>query len=212
MYLNEITDEYLCIDLPILVHTANNSQIDMVPSRMSDELIGPHIKITQKSFDCEQFCQRRAEKICAESRLKFTHCEDYDIKIQHICPLSGDIICTAEIKIGAVKDQQKAVEVSPPQVYMASCLFVWNMCTDSYRVIEPDNNLLTASRIALTRQQNVYVQSVTLENIPQVHCKKVRHMTHVIGKCYFFYSENYFDCSVNRQKKTSPITTMNVNL
>lgn len=51
---------------------------------MSDELIGAHLRVTQKTFDLEQFCQRRAEKLCSENRLKFTHCEDYDIKIQHV--------------------------------------------------------------------------------------------------------------------------------
>lgn len=67
-----------------MVHTANSNQIDAVPSRVSDEVIGPHLKVTQRTFDSEQFCQRRAEKLCAENRLKFTHCEDYDIKIQHV--------------------------------------------------------------------------------------------------------------------------------
>ncbi|XP_060528755.1 uncharacterized protein LOC132703484 [Cylas formicarius] len=134
-------DDYnIPIEIPLLVQSLNEQQMDILPDCKADHVPERHIIVTQRSMDCEQFMQRRAQALCSEAKLDFMHCEDYDVKIIYVCPLNGLILCQAVIKIGAAK----ACDSNPNiENYTAHFLFTWNITTDAFDVIEPggDNKL-----------------------------------------------------------------------
>lgn len=76
------TDDYnIPIEIPILVQTLTDQQLDIVPEFNIGNISETQIIVSQRTFDCEQFVQRRAQKLCRETNLEFLHCEDYDIKL-----------------------------------------------------------------------------------------------------------------------------------
>lgn len=72
------------IEVPLLVQSLTDQPFDVVPDYKADHVTERQIIVTQRSIDCEQFVQRRAQVMCAESNLQFMHCEDYDIKIVYV--------------------------------------------------------------------------------------------------------------------------------
>uniref|UniRef100_A0A6P7G6A3 Uncharacterized protein LOC114338216 n=1 Tax=Diabrotica virgifera virgifera TaxID=50390 RepID=A0A6P7G6A3_DIAVI len=125
-------DDYnIPIEIPLLAQNLTDQHLDMVPDFKVDQVNEIQLIVTQRSFDCEQFVQRRAQKLCSEAQLEFMHCEDYDIKIIHICPINGHIICRAIIKIGALKNPYPTVEH-----FSAHFLFTWSIENDAFDVIE----------------------------------------------------------------------------
>lgn len=78
-------DDYnIPIEIPLLVQTLNDQHLDVVPESKADQLTETQLIISQRTFDCEQFVQRRAQKLCSDSQLEYRHCEDYDIKLVHV--------------------------------------------------------------------------------------------------------------------------------
>ncbi|XP_018575808.1 uncharacterized protein LOC108914464 [Anoplophora glabripennis] len=127
-------DDYnIPIEIPLLVQSLTEQHLDVIPESRVDQVTEMQLIVTQRSFDCEQFVQRRAQKLCSEAHLEFLHCDDYDIKIIHICPVNGHIICQAVIKIGALK---KMEPYGKPENFTASFLFTWSIETDAFDVIE----------------------------------------------------------------------------
>ncbi|KAJ8920048.1 hypothetical protein NQ315_011701 [Exocentrus adspersus] len=127
-------DDYnIPIEIPLLVQNLTEQHLDVVPESKADQVTEMQLIVTQRSFDCEQFVQRRAQKLCSEAHLEFLHCEDYDIKIIHVCPVRGHIICQVEIKIGALK---KMDPYGKPENFAANFLFTWSIETDAFDVIE----------------------------------------------------------------------------
>lgn len=135
-----------------MVQTLTDQQLDIVPEFKADQVSETQLIVTQRTLDCEQFVQRRAQKLCFENNLEFLHCEDYDIKLLHVnqfkkakktcilkysfqvCPLNGHIICQAVIKIGTLQ----LSEAQPkPKVYISNCMFTWNIDSDAFQIIEP---------------------------------------------------------------------------
>lgn len=124
-------DDYnIPIEIPLLVQNLTEQHLDLVPD-FTEHLTEVQLIVTQRSFDCEQFVQRRAQKLCSEAQLDFMHCEDYDIKIIHICPINGHIICHAIIKIGAVKNPSEKLEH-----FSANFLFTWSIESDAFDIID----------------------------------------------------------------------------
>lgn len=78
-------DDYnIPIEIPLIVQNLSDQHLDIVPEYKTDQISETQIIISQRTFDCEQFVQRRAQKLCTESHLEFLHCEDYDIKLLHV--------------------------------------------------------------------------------------------------------------------------------
>ncbi|XP_056633600.1 uncharacterized protein LOC130443138 [Diorhabda sublineata] len=124
-------DDYnIPIEIPLLVQNLTEQHLDLVPD-FTEHLTEVQLIVTQRSFDCEQFVQRRAQKLCSDAQLDFMHCEDYDIKIIHICPINGHIICHAIIKIGAVKNPSEKLEH-----FSANFLFTWSIESDAFDIID----------------------------------------------------------------------------
>lgn len=71
------------MELPVLVHAGHQEQ-SIEPAGLTGAELRPHLQVSQSTMDLEQFCQRRAEALCNENRLTFSHCQDYDVKIQHV--------------------------------------------------------------------------------------------------------------------------------
>ncbi|CAH1155849.1 unnamed protein product [Phaedon cochleariae] len=128
-------DDYnIPIEIPLLVQNLTEQHLDVVPDFKVDQVTEMQLIVTQRSFDCEHFVQRHAQKICSEAQLEFLHCEDYDIKIIHICPINGQIICHAIIKMGALR---KVDPYGKPETFTANFLFTWSIETDAFDVLEP---------------------------------------------------------------------------
>ncbi|KAK9722872.1 DDB1-and CUL4-substrate receptor 15, WD repeat [Popillia japonica] len=148
-------DEYnIPIEIPLIVQTLTDQQLDIVPEFKADQVTETQLIITQRTFDCEQFVQRRAQKLCSELHLEFLHCEDYDIKLLHICPIDGHIVCQAVIKIGALQLNETH---SKPDVYIASCIFTWNIATDAFELIEPPDKHKLQPLTNTTQMLQIYI-------------------------------------------------------
>lgn len=79
------SDDYnIPIEIPILVHTLADQHLDVVPDFKVDQVTEMQLIVSQRTFDCEQFVQRRAQKVCSEFELEFLHCQDYDIKLNYV--------------------------------------------------------------------------------------------------------------------------------
>ncbi|XP_074031606.1 uncharacterized protein isoform X2 [Leptinotarsa decemlineata] len=127
-------DDYnIPIEIPLLVQNLTDQHLDVVPDFKVDQVTEMQLIVTQRSFDCEHFVQRRAQKLCSEAQLEFLHCDDYDIRIIHICPINGHIICHAIIKIGALR---KIDPYGKPENFTANFLFTWSIESDAFDVLE----------------------------------------------------------------------------
>lgn len=127
-------DDYnIPIEIPLIVQTLSDQQLEVVPEFKAELVTETQLLITQRTFDCEQFVQRRAQRLCSDVQLQFLHCEDYDIKILTVCPINGHIISHAVIKICALRLSEQHAR---PQVYISTCLFSWNIDSDAFDLIE----------------------------------------------------------------------------
>ncbi|XP_049824186.1 uncharacterized protein LOC109596170 isoform X2 [Aethina tumida] len=126
-------DNNLSIEIPLLVQNLTEQHLDMVPEYRVDQVSEMQLIVTQRTFDCEQFIYRQAEKLCQETNYEFLHCDDYDIKIIHICPINGYIVCQAAIKVGALKTSEPN---GRPQYFSSHLLFTWSIATDAFVVVE----------------------------------------------------------------------------
>lgn len=169
------------------MQTLNEQHLDVVPESKADQITETQLIISQRTFDCEQFVQRRAQKLCIDSQLEYRHCEDYDIKLVHVntihhmfcalpsffffffevCPLYGDIICQAVIKIGAVGMLENS---GKPSLYLANCVFLWNIVTDQFQLIE-------SSEHAKLEPVESFKELPQIE-VPKINCKKVFVMSY----------------------------------
>lgn len=68
----------------MMVQNLTEQHLDIVPDFRVDQLTEMQLLVTQRSFDCEQFVQRKAQKLCSDTELEFLYCEDYDIKIVNV--------------------------------------------------------------------------------------------------------------------------------
>lgn len=87
--------------------------------------------------------------------------------------MSGDIICSAEIKLGACKDLKEPQS----QPHMTACMFVWNIVSEAYRVVGPGAGLRPCPR----GEPDPTVTCDLLQK-PHLNCRRVRNMTHRSGK------------------------------
>lgn len=85
LHLNFVSDDYnIPIEIPMMVQNLTEQHLDIVPDFRADQVTEMQLLVTQRSFDCEQFVQRKAQKLCSEAQLEFLYCEDYDIKIANV--------------------------------------------------------------------------------------------------------------------------------
>ncbi|KAF2901302.1 hypothetical protein ILUMI_04880 [Ignelater luminosus] len=162
-------DDYnIPIEIPLLVQTLTEQHLDIVPEVKADQISETQLIITQRTCDCDQFVQSRAQKLCLDAQLEFLHCEDYDIKILHICPLNGDIVCKAVITIGALQD---LIPYGKRNLYIAECIFTWNIADNSFEVIEPPLKFKLQSQWCRVE--------MPLMKIPSIVHKKVLVMDHL---------------------------------
>ncbi|XP_050310221.1 uncharacterized protein LOC126746141 isoform X2 [Anthonomus grandis grandis] len=165
-------DDYnIPIEVPLLVQGLTEQHFEIVPDYITTTNLTDHrsnggerhILVTQRSMDCEQFVQRRAQALCSECNLEFMHCADYDIKVIYVCPISGEILCKALIKLGALKRSDPNAIV---ENYYAHFLFTWNIETDDFDIIDSsakDEKLLAGNIPPTTGSINV----------PEIHCSGV---------------------------------------
>ncbi|KAF5286641.1 hypothetical protein FQA39_LY16215 [Lamprigera yunnana] len=165
-------DDYnVPIEIPVLVQTLAEQHLDIVPEIKADQLAETQLIITQRTFDCDQFVQSRAQQLCIDAQLEFLHCEDYDIKILHICPLNGHIVCKAVITIGAVQD---VVPYCRRNIYVAECIFTWNIADNIFEVIEPP--------LKYKLQTKWYSTELPLIKMPSILHKKVLVMDQLLAE------------------------------
>ncbi|EFA10338.2 uncharacterized protein LOC100141521 [Tribolium castaneum] len=166
-------DDYnIPIEIPLLVHTLTDQHLDVVPDFKVDQVTEMQLIVTQRTFDCEQFVQRRAQKLCSDSLLEFLHCQDYDIKLNYICPLDGHIVCQAVIKMGTLKTVEPYY--GKPENYTTHCWFIWNIATDSFEVIEPPDDIKL--------QPTEKYQELPHVDFPSTHCNGVLVMDYCYSK------------------------------
>lgn len=123
------------IEIPLIVESLEEN-LDSVPDLRTDQMTQMQLIVTQRTFDCEQFLQRKAQQLCVESHLQFLHCKDYEVVILYICPLDGHIICKSVIEIGALSLNSSK---SRPQTYRTELLFSWNIATDNFQSFDSPN-------------------------------------------------------------------------
>lgn len=66
------------------MQTLTDQLLDIVPEFKTDNISETQVIVSQRTLDCEQFVQRRAQKLCNENNLEFLHCEDYDIQLLNV--------------------------------------------------------------------------------------------------------------------------------
>lgn len=71
-----------------------------------------------------------------------------------ICPIDGHIVCQAVIKIGALQLNETH---SKPDVYIASCIFTWNIATDAFELIEPPDKHKLQPLTNTTQMLQIYI-------------------------------------------------------
>ncbi|XP_018325707.1 DDB1- and CUL4-associated factor 15 [Agrilus planipennis] len=183
-------DDYnIPIEIPLLVQTLTEQHLDVVPEFKSDQITETQLIVTQRTFDCEQFVQGRAQKLCIDAQLEFSHCEDYDVRIVHICPLNGHIVCKALIKIGAIQTSESC---GKPRLYLSNCLFSWNISSDSFDIIESvEHSKLQPSTKKINLPELV---------IPNIVHKKVHIMDHLnTSKCSLRDYNNCFEICMDNK-------------
>ncbi|CAH2002128.1 unnamed protein product [Acanthoscelides obtectus] len=127
-------DDYnIPIEIPLLVQNLTEQHMDVVPDFKVDQVTEMQLIVTQRSFDCEQFVEGRAQKLCSDAQLEFLHFKDYDIRIIHICPMNGHITCQAVIKIGA---RSRLGPRATLQNLTANFLFTWSIETDAFELCD----------------------------------------------------------------------------
>lgn len=97
--------------------------------------------IKTKTLDIEQFCYKAADLICEKENYNFRSCNDYEIEIANICPLSGDVMAVVSIRMNALygrlgpplkkyaaSDHAKFLADSRKQ-FDTCCILVWNVDT-----------------------------------------------------------------------------------
>lgn len=102
----------------------------------------------------------------------------------------GDIVCQVLMKLGAVEASESC---GKPPVYIASCMFVWNIVTDRFELIESEQSKLVP--ISMFRD----IQDIS---IPQINCKKPLvmefrrfHMSKLNLRDY----NNYYEVYINNE-------------
>ncbi|KAK7872737.1 hypothetical protein R5R35_011872 [Gryllus longicercus] len=129
--------------LPLEVHGAGYVQLQMISNSKAEKLMAPCVMVLQRSFDVEQFCHKIAERLCEESGKKYWFCNDYDVEIVDVCPLSGDVLALAMMRIqatvktkGLAKSQRHPVSSQQRRQYQGGCHFIWNLDTGDYSVVD----------------------------------------------------------------------------
>lgn len=84
IFSSSIDDYNIPIEIPMMVQNLTEQHLDIVPDFRVEYVTEMQLLVTQRSFDCEQFVQRKAQKLCSEAQLEFLYCEDYDIKIVNV--------------------------------------------------------------------------------------------------------------------------------
>ncbi|XP_066151701.1 uncharacterized protein [Euwallacea fornicatus] len=121
------------IEVPLLVQSLTDQHLDIVPECKANHETDRQIIVSQRSMDCEQFVQRRAQALCFDANLQFMHCQDYDVRILCVCPLNGEILGQVVIKIAAINPSEPHPTL---QKYWSYFLFTWNISTDDFEVVD----------------------------------------------------------------------------
>ncbi|KAI5711948.1 hypothetical protein M8J75_004490 [Diaphorina citri] len=138
--------------VPILVRGPSrlwSSKLKLIPD-LADITQNEYCSVKQKTLDIEQFCFKAADLICKNESYNFRSCNDYDVEIVNVCPLSGDVIAAVSIRMNAVNSR-----IAPPfkkyslpdcpsrsaqflcdlrKEYDTCCILIWNIDTLMCRV------------------------------------------------------------------------------
>ncbi len=88
--------------LPLEVHGAGYQPMSMISNARAAERHGQHcVKVTQRSFDLEVFCYQMAQKLCQAAGKKYWFCNDYDVEVVDLDPVSGDVVLVAVVLVSA---------------------------------------------------------------------------------------------------------------
>lgn len=117
-----------------------------------------------------------------------------------VCPLNGEILCQAVIKIGAVKSLEPNSIV---QNYWAHFLFTWNITTDAFDVIESENKRLFSANEQL---------ALPTVKFPRYNCNSVwvlSYDTSLTSKTYLRDSKNNFEvCLTGNLGRSSQVYSL----
>lgn len=102
--------------------------------------------VKQKTLDIDKFSFMAADLICQKENYNFRSCNDYDVEIANVCPLSGDVMAAVSIRMNAVygrlgpplkkysaSDHAKFLSDSRKE-FDTCCILIWNVDTLVCRV------------------------------------------------------------------------------
>lgn len=131
--------------LPLEVHGAAYQPMAMISNAKAEQLNGRCVRVQQHSLDVELLCYDMAQKLCHAAGKKYWFCNDYDVEIVDLDPVSGEVICVAVVLVMATVVTKK---VSQGQKYSYSSLqrhlyqggfkFCWNVDSGSCYVVDSD--------------------------------------------------------------------------
>ncbi|XP_023333210.1 uncharacterized protein LOC111705015 isoform X2 [Eurytemora carolleeae] len=115
----------------------------MISNSKAEKLSLDCILVEQRSLDLEQFCHETATRLCAAANKKFWFCNDYDVEMVDVDPVSGDVIVVAVVLIQAAiltKSHSQKFNVSSlsRKQYQASFKFCWNIDSGQYFLVDSD--------------------------------------------------------------------------
>jgi hypothetical protein len=131
--------------LPIDAHGSGYQPMAMISNSKAAKLSGRCIKVQQRSLDLEVFCHYMAQKLCQASNMRYWFCNDYDVEVVDLDPISGDIICVAVVLVKATTvtkrvSHQRRYSISSMQrhKYEACFKFCWNLDSGQCTVIDSE--------------------------------------------------------------------------
>jgi hypothetical protein len=99
--------------------------------------------VEQRSLDLEQFCHETATRLCDTAGKKFWFCNDYDVEVLDLDPVSGAVTCVAVVLIqAAILTKHNSTNYKMSSLhrmqYQATFKFCWNVDSGQYYVVDSD--------------------------------------------------------------------------
>ena len=109
----------------------------------AEKLSLPCLRVEQRSLDLEQFCHETATRLCDTAGKKFWFCNDYDVEVVDLDPVSGAVTCVAVVLIqAAILTKHNSTNYKMSSLhrmqYQATFKFCWNIDSGQYYVVDSD--------------------------------------------------------------------------
>ena len=114
-----------------------------VSNSKAEKLSLPCLRVEQRSLDLEQFCHETATRLCDTAGKKFWFCNDYDVEVVDLDPVSGAVTCVAVVLIqAAILTKHNSTNYKMSSLhrmqYQATFKFCWNIDSGQYYVVDSD--------------------------------------------------------------------------